>query len=103
MWNMYKYVLKHYSKKQNFVCYTYIYNHFFSFTTFHFRGQTNVTFLHVPRSVISQDIFKKTYRNVLFRFYILTLALCTVRLGKPQKKVLFLVVRPLSRGGGERP
>ena len=30
--------------------------------------------------VISQDIFKKTYQNVVFRYYILTLALYTVRI-----------------------
>ena len=55
------------------------YTNDFVFTTFHLRGQTNAIFLYVLRSVIYQDIFKKTYQNVVLRDYILTLALYTVR------------------------
>ena len=37
------------------------YTNIFTFITFHLRGKTNAKFLNVPRSVISQDIFKKTH------------------------------------------
>ena len=50
----------------------------FAFTTFYLGGQTNAVFLYVLWSLISQDLFNKTYRNV-FRDYILTLNLYTAR------------------------
>ena len=52
-------------------------NNIFAYTTSHLRGQTNAIFLNVSISVISQDIYQKTYRNVVFRDYIITLALHT--------------------------
>ena len=50
-----------------------------AFQIFNIRGQTNSIYLYVPRSITSQDISKKTFQNVVFRDYILTLALYTVR------------------------
>ena len=90
MWHMYKYVLNHpfwmiylswfiLKNSTNYCAYINIgYTNIFTFITFHLRGQTNWIFLYVTRLVISQDIFKKTYQNVL-RDYIMTLALYTVQ------------------------
>ena len=46
------------------------------FHDFHLRGQTDV---YVSKHPFRQDIFKQTYRNVVFRDYILNLALYTVK------------------------
>ena len=46
------------------------YTNIFAFTSFHLRGQTNAIFLYVPRSVIYQDIFKKSSKCRVEKLYL---------------------------------
>ena len=54
----------------------------FSRLDFHLRGQTNVAwhmYNYVLKHPFRQHISKQTYRNAVFRDYIMTLALYTVQ------------------------
>ena len=48
------------------------------FHAFHTRGKINVAYVWICFKYPFQDIFKHTYRNIVFRDYILTSALYTV-------------------------